>query len=69
MSFSRLLTGSRYLPGVYVGAVPVVDGSPVFLGLAYKDGLHPCKICVESQGRPVPLVSYGGQEHAHEGAT
>nr|VWP01131.1 Beta-glucosidase (EC [Ganoderma boninense] len=55
-----------------VRVVPAVDldGSPVFLGLAaFKEGLHPCKICVEPQGRPVPRVPYGGEEVEHEGTT
>ena len=46
------------------------DGSPVFLGLAaFKNGLHPCKISVNPQGRPVPYVSYGGKEYMHTGTT
>ncbi|PIL33775.1 hypothetical protein GSI_04400 [Ganoderma sinense ZZ0214-1] len=55
------VTGTRF-PRTLAAVVPVVDadGTPVFLGLAaFKEGLHPCKICVEPQGLPVPRVSHG----------
>ena len=64
-------TGTRF-PWTQAGIAPVcdLDGSPVFLGLAeFRDGLHPCKIRVEPQGRPVPFVSYGGKEYEHRGTT
>ena len=63
--------GNRF-PWTHVGNAPVrdLDGSPVFLGLAeFRDGLHPCKIRVGPQGRPVPFVSYDGKEYEHRGAT
>ena len=65
------VTGTRF-PWTLAGPAPACgrDGSPVFLGLAaFKEGLHPCKICVEPQGRPVPYVPYGGEEHLHDGTT
>nr|VWO99611.1 E3 ubiquitin protein ligase (EC [Ganoderma boninense] len=65
------VTGTHF-PWTQAGVVPAValDGSPVFLGLAaFKEGLHPCKICVEPQCRPVPRVPYGGEEVEHEGTT
>ncbi|KAM5530193.1 hypothetical protein V8D89_001036 [Ganoderma adspersum] len=63
------VTGTRF-PWTQAASAPAVDtdGTPVFLGLAaFKEGLHPCKICVEPQGQPVPFVSYGGEEYAHGG--
>ncbi|PIL33773.1 hypothetical protein GSI_04398 [Ganoderma sinense ZZ0214-1] len=56
-------TGTRF-PWTHAGVAPACDqdGSPVFLGLAeFKHGLHPCKIRVESKGRPC--------QHEHRGAT
>ena len=63
---------STHFPWAQAGPVPArdYDGSPVFLGLAaFKNGVHPCRIRVEPQGRPVPYVSYGGKEYLHEGST
>ncbi|KAI1790406.1 hypothetical protein LXA43DRAFT_1016961 [Ganoderma leucocontextum] len=64
-------TGTRF-PWTHAGIVPACDkdGSPVFLGVAaFKNGMHPCKIKVDPQGRPLPFVSYDGKEYEHRGTT
>lgn len=66
------VNGATPFPLMEAGVAPALDvnGSPIFLGLAaFRDGLHPCKICIDPQGRPLPFVSYGGQEYAHRGTT